>query len=517
MALVACWPLAAERRIALIVDTSGSMRENDRPRYAVQISKILSDLAEDQDKVAVIRFPPLTLMDVVRRNAPQNCDAPADPSLMVQLSGSQRAQFKDRVDQLLKYEGPTYFGPPLRDAIPFLGEDRSVQRLLLLISDAQEGFGDCNTPYTQMLQRFESTGATVALIKMGGHEDDFKDNPAIQFREDVLDSRKLIGAVAQVYQRFLGSKRVQTGNVSGDISVEISPHVKEAFLVVAADSPLGQLSARSGNPHADNVDIDYRSGGQTAGMDRAQRGYRIIRLTNPSAGRYTFSAPPGTTGGWMLIEDYALALRLVSQTPVPTGTPSTVQLEVVDERTGKRVTDRQTLDKLKITGKIDQSIVSLTNDGSGLFTFEHKFEQPGRIPLRVKLTGENIDRTFDLPIVAEKGPPPPTGKLESQTPDRGGVGSPVPVRVKWTGTGPPPARIVATMDGKRVELNEKSPDGVYSGSWTPESPGVKKAHYEAEGTPNVPAIDGEITIADNRRPRLLHHHLLRPHWLSPVS
>jgi hypothetical protein len=495
-----CWPLAAERRIALIVDTSGSMKQNDPPRYAAQISKILSDLAEDRDRVAIIRFPPLGIMDRLFPDAPQNCNSPADSSLMVELNGAQRSQFKSQIDQLLQYSGPTYFGPPLRDAIPFLGEDRGVQRLLLLISDAQEGFGDCDKLYTQMLQRFESTGATVALIKMGGHEDDFKGNPAIQFREDVLDSRKLIGAVAHIYQRFLGSLKVQTGNVSGDIAVDISPHVKEAFVVVAADSPLGQLNQRSGNPQADKIDLDYRGGGLTAGMDRRERGYRIIRLTNPSAGRYTFSAPRGTTGGWMLIEDYALALRLVSQTPVPSDTPSTVQIEIVDERTGKRVTDVPTLNNIRITGRIDSSTIPVTNEGPGLFRFEHKFGSPGKTPLQAKLTGENIDRTFDLPITVEKTLPPNIGKLEVQSPDHGEVGAPSTLKVRWTGTGTPPDRVVATIDGKPVELNEKGPDGSYSTSWAPDTAGTKKIRFEAEGSSTVPPVESEITIADKPAP-----------------
>src|ERR1700751_5607523 len=77
LAAVACYPLAAERRVALIVDTSGSMERNDPPRYAVQISKVLSDLVDDRDQVAIIRFPPGSLLD---RILPQNCSAPADPS-----------------------------------------------------------------------------------------------------------------------------------------------------------------------------------------------------------------------------------------------------------------------------------------------------------------------------------------------------------------------------------------------------------------------------------------------------
>jgi hypothetical protein len=425
-------PLPAERRIAVIVDTSGSMRWNDHSRFAVQISKILSDLVEDQDEIAIIRFPgppsaaPVQggFLDRLRaalaqeQQGAQNCDVSANPSLMVELRGSDRDSFKNHIDGLLRYDGPTYFGAPLRTAIPFLGEDHSNQRLLLLVSDAEEGFGTCKQQFTQMLQNFGSSGATVALIKIGGYADDgFANNPAIQFRQDVQDSAKLIGAVAQVYQRFLGSKKVQTGSVSGNITVEISPHVKDAYLVVAADSPLGRIQAVPGNPSVEKQDLDYRSGGQTkavgpfqapggaSGVDSQLRGYRIVHLVNPSPGSYTFSPPPGTTGGWMLLQDYALMLRLVSQT-VPADSDAPLQLEVVDERTGTRITDGPTLNDLKIDGKIESSIVSLKNNGSGVFSVDHHFGQAGQIPAQIRLRGGSIDRTYNLSIAVSKNAPP---------------------------------------------------------------------------------------------------------------
>jgi hypothetical protein len=432
LALCVC-PLLAERRIAVIVDTSGSMGWNDHSRFAVQISKILSDLVEDDDRIAIIRFPnPGSappqgggLLDKLFSNrsqeqgGAQNCNVQADSSLMVELNGSDRDSFKSRIDGLLQYSGPTYFGAPLRTAIPFLGEDRGKQRLLLLVSDADEGFGTCNQQYTQMLQNFGATGATVALIKIGSYADDgFANNPAIQFREDVQDSAKLIGAVAQVYQRFLGSKKVQTGRVSGDITIQIAAHVKDAYLVVAADSPLGRIEARAGNPSAEKVDLDYRSGGQTRAVGRYQnrggapgeddqtRGYRIVHLANPSPGSYTFSPPPGATGGWMLLQDYDLVLRLISQT-VPADSNAPVQLEVVDERTGTRITDPATLNELKVDGKIDSNDVSLTNNGSGIFTVDHHFGSAGRVPIQARLRGESIDRTYDLSVDVSNNAPPP--------------------------------------------------------------------------------------------------------------
>lgn len=68
--------LSAERReVAIIMDTSTSMLSMDRPRYAVQVSKILSALTNDGDGFSVPRLVE------VRRAAPENCSSLADGSL----------------------------------------------------------------------------------------------------------------------------------------------------------------------------------------------------------------------------------------------------------------------------------------------------------------------------------------------------------------------------------------------------------------------------------------------------
>ncbi len=522
--------LAAERRIAVIVDTSGSMTWNDHSRFAVQISKILSDLVDDQDRLAIIRFPGLAggapakggnLLDQLRslftqeQGGAQDCSVGANPSLMVELRGSDRESFKSRVDGLLQYNGPTYFGAPLRTAIPFLGEDRGTQRLLLLVSDAEEGFGSCKQQYTQLLESLGGTGATVALIKLGGYADDgFANNPAIQFREDVQDSAKLIGAVAQVYQRFLGSKQVQVGRVSGEITVQIAPHVKDAYLVVAADSPLGMIRAGLGNPAADRIDLDYRGGGQTravgryqnpqgpSGVDNDLRGYRIVHLVNPTPGSYSFTPPPGTTGGWMLLQDYALDLRMISQ-KAPSDSTTPVQFEIIDQRTGQRVTDAPTLSGLRLDGKIESSIVSLTNNGSGIFAADHHFGAEGRVPVQMRLRTGSIDKTYNVTIeVTKNAPPPPAPVPAPQQPQPAQQAPLAPPPL------PPPPNLANAGD---IEFGQPAPVGF--GRLTSES----AAQISIEFMGGRVANDVEVLVSTDLNKRQAQMEIQTRDGWRPIS
>src|SRR5215467_5586911 len=87
---------SSAERIALVVDTSGSMRDNDRPRYAAQISKILGDLVDDDDSLIFIRMPPqeraldqslgaALAARLLNQYPPEICTAGPAPDLAVEL------------------------------------------------------------------------------------------------------------------------------------------------------------------------------------------------------------------------------------------------------------------------------------------------------------------------------------------------------------------------------------------------------------------------------------------------
>src|SRR4051794_17253019 len=107
----------AAERIAIIVDTSGSMNQNDVPRYAAQIAKIIGDLVDDDDSLMLIRMPgneramvqsapPNNIFGVLNQllnqNTPvENCSPSPANDLTVELRGADRASFKAALDRLL--------------------------------------------------------------------------------------------------------------------------------------------------------------------------------------------------------------------------------------------------------------------------------------------------------------------------------------------------------------------------------------------------------------------------------
>jgi hypothetical protein len=270
--------------------------------------------------------------------------------------------------------------------------------------------------------------------------------------------------------------------------VRIDPHVKDAYLVVAADSALGIMQQAPGNPSAAKVDLDFRSGGETrivggSSAPDAVRGYRIVHLTDPAPGAYTFVPPPHAAGGWMLLQDYGVALRMLTH-KVPADGNTPVQVEIVDERTQTRITDPDTLKEITIDGKIESSNVSLTGTTPGVFTVDHHFGAPGSVPIQLRLRGGPLDRTFNDSIeVAKDVPPPPPPPVLMAKPGDIDYGTPAPIdlgRVPANGTAISNihfdgSRILTAVDvevgtdfqKRRARLQIQTPDGWQTISSTP--------------------------------------------------
>jgi hypothetical protein len=487
-ALTAAQLQANGRHLAIVVDTSGSMQQNDPQRYTMQLSQVLSDLVDAGDELSVIRMPP----DFFSR-----CSAGPSSSLVLQLDPADRASFKARLDQLIQFNTGTHFAAPIRTAISLLPNEPAVQRMLLVIADSG-GLGNCESALTQELLDLKRGGVTIAAINIGGSSGAFDANPAFDFTTAALDAQGLIQAVALVYQRFLGAKRVQTGAVQKDIEVEVAPYVGEAFLVVAADGPIGAIEQLSGNPGAATIDLNHRGGGETRGLDGVLRAYRIVRLERPASGRWRFRAGGANSrGGWMLLQDSAVGARLVSSPTVPKGTAVPLEVELFDQRTGQTIADPSKIPGLRTELEVDGRTVTFRDDGQdgdrqkgdGVLTATTTFDKTGETSLAVHLQSDFLDRRIGIQAKVIEA----SWLLNVTTPKRAEVDRPVPLSVTVQPIGPPsalrqPERIDVVTGGPVVELRDdgrgadrEAQDRTFGGTWTPTDTGNFQLDYVPAG------------------------------------
>lgn len=481
--------MAASRHLAIVVDTSGSMQNADRQRYTMQLSQVLSDLLDTGDELSVIRMP---------EGLFSTCFARASSSLVLRLDPNDRARFKQQLDSVITFNTGTFFAAPIRTAISLLPPERDVQRMLLVIADSG-GLGMCDGVLTREMLELKRGGATIAAINLGSSSGAFDSNPAFDFTTSALHAQGLIEAVALVYQRFLGAKRVQTGRVQNEISVEIAPYVDEAFLVVAADGPIAAIEQLSGNPGAARMDLNHRGGGSTMGLDGELRSYRIVRLERPAPGRWRFrGAGIRDTAGWMLLQDSAIGVRLVSSSTIPRGTSAPLEIELFDQRTGARITDTSRLPGLQTQIEADGRKLEFRDDGTGgdrqagdgILTATTTFDRTGEQPLAIHLQSDFLDRRVNLSVNVVDA----AWRVEVKTPPRAEVDKPIPLTGVIRPIGPaattlkPPERIDVLTGGPVVELRDDGKNGdqqagdhTYTRNWTPPQAGTFHLDYKPEG------------------------------------
>jgi len=459
----------SDRHITLLVDTSGSMKKSDEARYTVQVSKILSDLLSDNDRLDVIRMP-----------MSSDCGMAADAKLAKTLDSTNRQGFKQVVDGHIFYGGKNAFMAPIRTAKQRLEGSPEYRRMLLIVADS--GGLACKKAGTNALMALKKEGVTIAAINLGSTTKDFERNPAFDFTIAAPDAMGLIKSIAEVYQHFLGGKKVQTGRASAIIEVDIGSLVKEAFLVVAADGPISEVSSDKGNPSALSVQENLHGGGSTVGLDDIQRTYRIVKLDQPDTGHWRFKVEGmNSTGGWMLVQDSALALRKVSGDQLPKGFPALVVMEVFDERTGKVVVDPKVLSRLSVTGQVQGVKVDFFDKGlngdsradDGVFTGLVQVQQAGNMELFVDLQNGVLTRNhrFSIQVIDANW------ILHPDVPSIALVGEKVVLKVHAQGSGRNDLLVAmdsieASVDGQTHVLMDDgsgvdaiSGDGLYTSEW----------------------------------------------------
>ncbi|MEE8524197.1 MAG: vWA domain-containing protein [Thermoanaerobaculia bacterium] len=485
-------PAAAGRQVAIIVDTSGSMETNDRQRYTKQLSQVISDLLDADDELTVIRM------------GAGHCSAGASNALALRLDPGDRDGFKRRLEAHTRFDTGTHYSAAVRTALEILGRDPEAQRLLLILADSG-GLGRCDAVLTRELVELRTSGATVAAVNLGSTGGAFDGNPAFDFTTAALDAEEMVAAVAQIYQRFLGAKRVQTGRVEGVVEVQIAPHIDEAFLVVAADGQLGELRQAAANPRAETIDLDHRGGGRTEGVDGRTRVYRIVRLERPAAGRWTFHAPGlSDPAGWMLLQDSALRVRLVSPPTIAAGVATPLEIELYDRTTGERIADPAAIPGLEIEIEIDGRQVRFRDDGAGadrqagdgILTAVTRFDEVGERRLLIRIESDFLD----LELALEAEVVEASWALRVTTPEVAGVSMPVVLSVALEAVGAaaslePPERVDAVTGGPIMALlddgegaDEQAADRIYSAAWTPRAMGTVHLDYVPRGgTPSATA------------------------------
>jgi hypothetical protein len=474
---------ATPKKIAIVLDTSSSMRGNDPARYVIMLSKIIGDLAGPRDEVALIRMP---VSNETERTAQ------ADASLILTLARDQQDAFK-RALESVAFQTSTSMLTPLLTAQAWLGTGTTSRRLLIILTDA-DLLECCQDRVHETLHVLKQSGVTTATLGIGDRV-----NMAYYAESDLKDAvpsheiGRLVGAAAQFYQQFIGGARVTTGDVHGPIELHIDPLVREAFVVIVADGPMRTVPRVEG-PGAAAIDPNFRGGAETAAVGgNATRGYRIVRLTQPTAGRWTIVPDVQVAASYLLIQDYALEIRLLPTSTLSTGTRAVLKAQVFNTITNQPVTDPALLRGMKVTATIGGEAVTLSDDGTrgdqkagdGIYSIEKTFDTAGDVNMTTRVVSGGLDRSVFTTLRVERA----SNRFVAELPNAVDSGEDVALKVRIespNGHGPVPSYLtVSTPDGPVILKPVTGAPGSYEGRWRPTTVGPTTLRIEAEGMPTL--------------------------------
>ena len=479
---------ATGRHISIIVDTSGSKLGSDPRRYTLQLSQILADLSGKEDSLSIIRLP----------QSEHSCADAANAGLSRPMNQADRNGFQQSLDALISYGGDNFFAAPIHTAEAELEKYPEKSRLLLFIADSG-GLGNCNAELSAELTRLKAQGVMIAAINMGGLGA-FDHNPAFTFTKGAMNAEELVESVAEVYQHFIGGKQAQTGRVEETIEVDIAPLARQAFLVIAADGAMTGVEAVTGNPAAEQVELNHQGGGQALGLDGRRRDYRIVRLQRPEAGRWRFKATGlSDPAGWMLLQDSALGFRLMSPPKLAQGIAAPLQVEVYDLDTGQRVADTSRWPGLEANLSVEGQTFTFRDNGQdgdrkagdGILTALVTLNQLGKHTAPLRLQSDTLDRSTEIEFQVDK-----IGwLLEAQVPAKAEVGNPLNLTVQakpnLTATSPVPLRVIeannpagvtlASLHDDGLQGDKQAGDGLFSGVFTPLKTGDLSLSFMPQG------------------------------------
>lgn len=420
-ALAMVMPVAASSRatptVALVVDTSASMAEPgmDPERTSLLVARLFADIVPGE--LAVIRLPDLEGDAAILPSRPtgRSVPCPDDPTRQCEVvepagdweaiarerrlgalerPGRGDAEFKRRLEGHLGTTATSsQFLLPFRAAQGFL-ESRAAQpeapRAVIWLSDGRPEDGQQLRP---VLRELQGTGVRVEAIVFGRGDTSLAREAGLALRQ-VASPAELMAAFADVFRAVVEAPYGLDGRLRDGPSFAMEPHVDEAWVVVYGDATLSEvrLDGPSGSFEADHGGDRHPPAGA----------YRVAYLPHPTPGRWTIHAGGGgPAAAYAVIQRSWLAPVLLEPAEAVVGVETTLVAGIRGGEGQDLIQAPEVLGKARLTAEIGGRAIPLGTggpEGAGRFAASARFDTPGRVPVRLRLLTDLVDRWLETTV-----------------------------------------------------------------------------------------------------------------------
>ncbi|MBU8922644.1 MAG: VWA domain-containing protein [Bacteroidales bacterium] len=328
-----------QRNLALVLDSSGSMKRNDKQKMMLFSSLVFIDMLSDMDQLYITSFPNPGVVssdklatDVINASCAGWKSSTADQIGPLRNDPSGNGELKDWVKSLEYYSQITVFEEPIYRAVKNLSSMEPVEakRYLILFTDGNTDRGGKRTnSWMEEIHRREKEN----LLK---YRDVLKKNNIVFYGVALGDATRidhllplaeatggtilkagrpedLVGKFAEVFGKILET-RVEPCPLQGKTSVNINKYVKEFVLFIPDKGD--QLSVSFEDPEGSKLSSQLGGSGYVR-MDRTEHlgPYQIIHVNDPNPGSWDFKLEGLEDASALLIQNYDVYLQIYGKYP----------------------------------------------------------------------------------------------------------------------------------------------------------------------------------------------------------
>jgi len=399
--------------VALVLDTSGSMKSTDPQQLRSQAAKLFIQLLDRKDRVSLVSF--------------SNRAYPVTRFLSLDTQNNEKLLFR-AIDKLTSTGQYTNLHDALLRGYELLTQksDKSKGRTIILMSDGKMDLGSESRNLRLLEKTLDELTPKLAAENIVVHTIAFTEQSYIPLlklaAEDTGGEFILLNneqSTHQVFENLFERTKIPEMLPIQEDNFVVDKAIREMTIVASKLRPNSFVSLES----PDGTEINSENYTSTTKWFSAKK-YDLITIKNPTPGYWLVKYTEGGNKVYLL-SNINLVIESTKKTSEP-GTPLHIQAYLT--KNGKKITNRSILNNMQFSIKVTSpEAVEIENvmvdDGSeigserrdGIYGISYAFDLEGSYKVEVSAIGQTFDRIKNSFIhVKSSSPQKPFVKMRDE-------------------------------------------------------------------------------------------------------
>ena len=380
--------------VALVLDTSGSMKKNDPNQLRVQAAKLFVSLLSRKDKVSLIGF--------------SNRAYPVTPLLSLNTQKNESRLLK-AIDKMATNGQLTNLHDAIKGGYDLLKKQKDEKRArhIILMSDGKMDLGNRSTNLKLLEKTLDELAPKLAKDKIKLHTIAFTEDSyipllklAAQDTKGEFVLLKNANGIHQVFENIFERTKSPEMLPLEEDSFIVDKNVKEITIVASKFRPdtVISLEAPGGN------EVSLANHNSNVKWFKARK-FDLITIKKPAPGYWLIKYSEGGNKAY-IVSDITLEASSTKSTADP-GAPLHIQASL--EKKNKRIKNKNILNSTRFTVRVTSPTGAeienkLKDDGSeigserkdGIYGISYAFDKEGPYKIEITARGETFDRKKTL-------------------------------------------------------------------------------------------------------------------------